>query len=628
VAVSSGEGGRSISFSNAGVVQGSLHGGYMDYAYITNTGTFSGDIGLLGGGNVVDNAGTLLGTALGAYVSDSPRDSTTLTNTGLISGADEGMFFGGSASYDYANRKFAITGVAANSGTITGGSLGVYFSGATITNTGMITGVETGLSIEKEPYDEGVGGAANSGMISGGSVGVFVLGGGTIMNAGTITGATYAIDAHNHYYGAGFQQVAQPLYLIVKAGAVFDGAVRDVAGQAQLTLAGSSAGSLDIGTSFTGLEAISFAAGVAWQLEGAANDIAGGQAISGFTDGDTIVLDGFSAASESYVSGTGLQLSDGATTETLDITGNFDSLDATAGLDNTTITVACFVAGTRIATPDGEAAVESLSIGDQVLTVHAGAQRIKWIGTRSYDGRFIAGNKIALPVCIRAGAIGSEIPMRDLWVSPGHAICIHGVLVHASRLVNGVSVMQAERVERVTYYHIELDAHEIIFAENCPAETFMGEQFRRQFQNAVDFSKLYPNAAATEEICLPRLDSGFQLHAISRRLAARAGISEPSAQGPLRGYVDRAGPELCCGWAQDIAAPETPVCLKITADGRAIGRVLANLYRADLREAGYGSGYHGFEFLLPPAITGQIKVWRATDHALLPQAEAATTQAA
>jgi hypothetical protein len=215
-------------------------------------------------------------------------------------------------------------------------------------------------------------------------------------------------------------------------------------------------------------------------------------------------------------------------------------------------------------------------------------------------------------------------------VSPGHAICIDGVLVHASRLVNGVSVVQMGRVDSVTYYHIELENHEVIFAENCGAETFLGEDFRRQFQNVAQFAQLYPGERAPETICLPRLDSGFQLHAIQQRIAARAGIAipPPHEPGPLRGYVDQAGPKLCCGWVQDISAPEEPVCLDITVDGRTIGRVLANLYRADVRAAGYGSGYHGFAFWLPPGITGRIDAVRPADRAVLAWTETAAAQAA
>jgi len=292
--------------------------------------------------------------------------------------------------------------------------------------------------------------------------------------------------------------------------------------------------------------------------------------------------------------------------------------------------VACFLAGTRILTARGEVAVEALRIGDNLQTLHAGARKIKWIGTRSYDGRFIAGNKTVLPICIKRDAIDANVPARDLFVSPGHAICIDGVLVHAARLVNGVSVVQADRVDSVTYYHIELESHEVIFAENCGAETFLGEKFRRQFQNVGEFAKLYPGEAAPETMCLPQLDRGFQLHAIQQRLAVRAGITRAAAPepGPLRGYVDQAGPNLCCGWAQDISAPEEPVCLDITADARIIGRVLANVYRADLVEAGLGSGCHGFSFLLPPGITGRISAVRAADRAMLTLTESAAALAA
>jgi hypothetical protein len=175
-----------------------------------------------------------------------------------------------------------------------------------------------------------------------------------------------------------------------------------------------------------------------------------------------------------------------------------------------------------------------------------------------------------------------------------------------------------------------METHEVIFAENCPAETFLGENFRRQFQNAAEFFELYPGEAAPETMCLPRLDSGFQLRAIQQRIAARAGIdmSAPPLHGPLRGYVDQAGPKICCGWVQDIFAPEEPVCLDITEDGRTIGRVLANFYRADLHAAGYGSGCHGFELLLPPGITGRIDAVRTADREVLAWTESAATQAA
>jgi hypothetical protein len=326
----------------------------------------------------------------------------------------------------------------------------------------------------------------------------------------------------------------------------------------------------------------------------------------GFAQGDTIVLDGFSASSDIYVKNTGLELAGGAGSETLDIAGNFTtgSFLVTESGGDTTIAV-CFAEGTRIAVPGGEVAVEALEIGDPVCTLHGRARKVKWIGRRFYEARFIRGNKAILPVCIKAGAIADGVPSRDLVVSPGHAISIDDVLVHAIRLVNGVSITQAEAVERVAYYHVELETHEILLVENCPAESFMGEDFRRQFQNAEAFGRLYPGQAAPEMMCQPRLDSGFQLHAILRRLRARAGSRRRRCLAHCAAMST--GPGLCFGWAQDAAALKAPVCLDILCDGRRVGRVLANLYRADAPRPAKAMAIRGLSLRFPLVLRGRSK---------------------
>jgi hypothetical protein len=184
--------------------------------------------------------------------------------------------------------------------------------------------------------------------------------------------------------------------------------------------------------------------------------------------------------------------------------------------------------------------------------------------------------------------------------------------------VNGVSITQ-EDVASVTYFHVELDQHEVIFAEGCPAETFLGEEFRGQFQNAHEYAALYPDAPA-QTMCLPRLDSGFALQAIQQRIAARAGIVPPSADGKLRGYIDHITPFVVSGWAQSLDAPDTPVCLDVFAGRRRVARVLANMFRQDVRDAGFGAGYHGFECAIPADADGEITVVRALDGAALPAA--------
>jgi autotransporter passenger strand-loop-strand repeat protein len=270
----------------------------------------------------------------------------------------------------------------------------------------------------------------------------------------------------------------------------------------------------------------------------------------------------------------------------------------------------CFVAGTSIACASGTVAVEYLKVGDLVRTLDSGFQPVTWIGTRHYDGRFIGGNHLALPICIREGALGLGIPTRDLRVSPGHAVLAEGLLVPAWRLVNGVSITQAEAVSEIHYFHIELPTHELVSAEGSWSESFLDDGRRGQFQNASSCSFERDLIAPG----LPRVESGFMLEAVRRRLGERAGRTLPMAVlGPLQGCVDVAGPKVCAGWAQNALAPEQPVVLDVYFAERRVGRTLANKYRADLRHAGLGSGCHGFEVPLPAKIPGQIRVRRAND---------------
>jgi hypothetical protein len=128
---------------------------------------------------------------------------------------------------------------------------------------------------------------------------------------------------------------------------------------------------------------------------------------------------------------------------------------------------------------------------------------------------------------------------------------------------------------------------------------------------------------------LPRLEDGFYLNIIKRRLDSRAGISlPPESIGPFHGFVDEAGPSIVRGWAQSVAAPEEPVLLKVWVSGRCVANVIANHYRPDLRAAGLGSGCHGFLLLLPPGLTGPIEISYTSDGAYLPLSEAAISRTA
>ena len=281
----------------------------------------------------------------------------------------------------------------------------------------------------------------------------------------------------------------------------------------------------------------------------------------------------------------------------------------------------CFAAGTAIRTPEGECPVEALMPGALIMTP-AGPCPIEWVGRRSYEGEQIAGNPLILPVCIRRGALADNIPCRDLWVSPGHGIWIDHVLIPAWRLTNGVSIIQAEEVARVDYIHLELPRHALLFAEDCLAESYFDNGSRHIFDNAARYR---PRGGASGP-ALPRLEDGFHLQHIQRRLEVRAGkIAAPQGLG-LRGYVDIPGPDIVAGWARNENEPDVPVCVDVLLDGAYLATVLANRYRADLRAAGLGRGTHGFELRLPRP--GLVEVRRASDQATLPFAAAALGAAA
>ena len=278
----------------------------------------------------------------------------------------------------------------------------------------------------------------------------------------------------------------------------------------------------------------------------------------------------------------------------------------------------------------GEKPVEKLQIGDKVMTMSGTLRPIKWIGTRSYGGRFVMGNKNILPICFKAGALGENVPCRDLWISPHHAMYLDGVLIEARDLVNGASIVQAERVEKVEYFHIELDSHDVILAEGALSETFIDDDSRGMFHNAHEYGALYPDAErVAARYCAKRCADGYEVEAARRNIDALAGLRPASAEAPaaLRGYVDAVSADRIAGWAQNPEYPEAPVCLDIFAGGRLIGQTLANGYREDLKQAGIGSGNHSFGFELPHRVAfTDVTVRRSFDGTLLPALAGAAAQ--
>ena len=67
------------------------------------------------------------------------------------------------------------------------------------------------------------------------------------------------------------------------------------------------------------------------------------------------------------------------------------------------LTPACYVRGTMIATSGGEVAVEDLAIGDHVVTVDGAAEPILWIGRRSFAGASFRASGTCCRSCFAPG---------------------------------------------------------------------------------------------------------------------------------------------------------------------------------------------------------------------------------
>ena len=78
--------------------------------------------------------------------------------------------------------------------------------------------------------------------------------------------------------------------------------------------------------------------------------------------------------------------------------------------NNIETVMSCFTTGTRIATPSGPRAIETLERGDLVMTRDHGPQAIRWIGRRTFSADLLAHDPTLQPILIRQGALGRACP--------------------------------------------------------------------------------------------------------------------------------------------------------------------------------------------------------------------------
>lgn len=149
--------------------------------------------------------------------------------------------------------------------------------------------------------------------------------------------------------------------------------------------------------------------------------------------------------------------------------------------------VPCFTRGTLINTSYGLQSVESLRVGDHVIT-EDGPSDVLWIGRRFVSAEEMRANEKLRPIRILAGALGNGLPRRDLVVSRQHRMMLRSkiaermfgekqVLLPAVRLTGLPGIFIDKDAETVEYFHILLENHAIIKAEGAPTESlFTGTQ--------------------------------------------------------------------------------------------------------------------------------------------------------
>ena len=232
-----------------------------------------------------------------------------------------------------------------------------------------------------------------------------------------------------------------------------------------------------------------------------------------------------------------------------------------------TIVGICFAAGTLIRTPAGDVAVETLEVGDLVVTASGETRPVKWMGHTDIDFRRTPRGGPGLPIRIAADAFGPARPSKDLYLSAGHSVCVDllgEVLIPVGHLVNGGTIAEID-TDAISYWHVELESHDILVANNLPAESYLAMANRGGFEELRGLlpTQVEGRERTHEDFCRPVITEGPTFDFVRQRLVARA-------------------EEI--GWK-----PEREANLHLTVDGRIV-RPLAEdgsaafLFRADAKD--------------------------------------------
>jgi autotransporter passenger strand-loop-strand repeat protein len=293
----------------------------------------------------------------------------------------------------------------------------------------------------------------------------------------------------------------------------------------------------------------------------------------------------------------------------------------------------CFAAGTRIATARGAVAVEALAVGDKVRLAGGGSAPVVWLGHRSVACARHPRPWDVMPVRVAAHAFGAGQPGNDLVLSPDHAVFIDGVLIPIRYLLNGATIVQ-EQVERMSYWHVELEHHDLLLADGLACESYLDTGNRGAFANGGDATMMHADFARRvweRACCAPLITDGAELEAARSFLLDRARVlgftltDEPDLHLVLDGL--RLGPDAVLGSVHRFVLPGDAAEVVIASraavpqqthdvhpDGRRLGVMLGSIAfiqdgatcELPLERLPEGAGFHALE-------QNGAQCWRWTD---------------
>ncbi len=182
----------------------------------------------------------------------------------------------------------------------------------------------------------------------------------------------------------------------------------------------------------------------------------------------------------------------------------------------------CFLRGTTVSTADGDRRIEDLKIGDLLPTAFGGIRPIQWIGryrfTKSDPTR--AWVKDILPVRVARSALGPDIPHADLFVTKAHSLLIDDVLVPVCNLINDTTIAEYDAcaLDELEFFHIKLEAHDVIYAEGVPCETLLNVD--ESAINFAEYFRQYGPPPSENVTCAPVLGFGRRIEITSRLRSA------------------------------------------------------------------------------------------------------------